>query len=45
MSKLHCDISMSLDGFITGPDEGVEKPLGDDAGAAPRLDVRRKDRR
>jgi dihydrofolate reductase len=32
MSKLHCDISMSLDGFITGPDEGVEKPLGDDAG-------------
>jgi dihydrofolate reductase len=32
MSKIHCDISMSLDGFITGPDEGVGKPLGDDAG-------------
>ncbi len=32
MSKVHCDISMSVDGFITGPNEGVEKPLGDDAG-------------
>jgi dihydrofolate reductase len=32
MNKVHFDISMSLDGFITGPDEGVEKPLGDDAG-------------
>jgi len=32
MSKVHCDISMSVDGFITGPDEGVESPLGDDAG-------------
>jgi dihydrofolate reductase len=32
MSKLHCDLSMSLDGFITGPGEGIEKPLGDDAG-------------
>jgi len=27
MTKVHSDISMSLDGFITGPDEGVEKPL------------------
>jgi dihydrofolate reductase len=32
MSKVYADISMSLDGFITGPDEGVAKPLGDDAG-------------
>src|SRR5215813_14727628 len=32
MTRVHCDLSMSLDGFITGPDEGVEKPLGDDAG-------------
>jgi dihydrofolate reductase len=32
MSTVYLDISMSLDGFITGPDEGVEKPLGDDAG-------------
>jgi dihydrofolate reductase len=33
MSKTHCDISMSLDGFITGPNEGVGNPLGDDNGA------------
>jgi dihydrofolate reductase len=32
MTKVHFDVSMSLDGFITGPDEGVEKPLGHDAG-------------
>jgi len=32
MTKVHFDISMSVDGFITGPDEGVEKPLGDDDG-------------
>jgi hypothetical protein len=32
MTKVHFDISMSLDGFITGPGESVEKPLGDDAG-------------
>ena len=32
MTRVHCDMSMSLDGFITGPDEGVQKPLGDDAG-------------
>ena len=32
MSKTHCDISMSLDGFITGPNEGVGNPLGDDDG-------------
>jgi dihydrofolate reductase len=32
MSKTHCDISMSLDGFITGPNAGVGNPLGDDHG-------------
>src|SRR6266702_6972530 len=32
MTTVHFDISMSLDGFITGPGEGVEKPLGDDDG-------------
>lgn len=32
MSKTHCDISMSLDGFITGPNAGVGNPLGDDDG-------------
>src|SRR5262249_26493515 len=32
MSKTQCDISMSLDGFITGPNEGVGNPLGDDDG-------------
>jgi dihydrofolate reductase len=32
MTKVHFDVSMSVDGFITGPDEGVAKPLGDDAG-------------
>ena len=33
MSKVYLDISMSLDGFITEPDEGIGKPLaGDDPG-------------
>jgi hypothetical protein len=30
MPKVVPDISMSLDGFITGPNEGVVNPLGDD---------------
>jgi dihydrofolate reductase len=30
MTKVVLDISMSLDGFITGPNEGVGNPLGDD---------------
>ncbi len=29
MTKLTLDISMSLDGFIAGPDAGFEKPLGE----------------
>jgi hypothetical protein len=28
MSVVHLDISMSLDGLITGPNEGVGNPLG-----------------
>jgi dihydrofolate reductase len=32
MTTTHCEISMSLDGFITGPNEGVGNPLGDDDG-------------
>jgi dihydrofolate reductase len=28
MSKLRFDISMSLDGFIAGPDQSLENPLG-----------------
>jgi dihydrofolate reductase len=32
MTKVYFDVSVSVDGFITGPDEDVAKPLGDDAG-------------
>jgi dihydrofolate reductase len=32
MTKVHLHISMSLDGFVTGPKEGVGNPLGDDDG-------------
>jgi dihydrofolate reductase len=32
MPKVLVDISMSLDGFITGPNAGVGNPLGDDDG-------------
>ena len=28
MSKLRLKISMSLDGFVAGPDQSVENPLG-----------------
>jgi dihydrofolate reductase len=31
MAKVTADMSISLDGFITGPDNGVEKPLGEAA--------------
>lgn len=30
MPKLICDITMSLDGFITGPNPSVEQPLLDE---------------
>jgi hypothetical protein len=29
MGKVTVDISMSLDGFIAGPNDSVENPLGD----------------
>src|SRR3979490_2760808 len=29
MSRLRLDISMSLDGFVAGPNQGVENPLGE----------------
>jgi dihydrofolate reductase len=32
MARVSSDLSMSLDGFITGPNEGVGNPLGDDGG-------------
>jgi len=32
MTRVLVDVSMSLDGFITGPNEGVGNPLGDDDG-------------
>jgi dihydrofolate reductase len=28
MSKLRCQISISVDGFVAGPDQGTEHPLG-----------------
>jgi hypothetical protein len=32
MGKVVINMSMSLDGFITEPNEGVGNPLGDDPG-------------
>jgi dihydrofolate reductase len=32
MGEVVFDISMSLDGVITGPNEGIEHPLGEDDG-------------
>jgi hypothetical protein len=32
MSQLTCDLSMSLDGFITDPHTRPEAPIGDDDG-------------
>jgi len=29
MSKLRCHISMSLDGFVAGPNQSAENPLGE----------------
>jgi dihydrofolate reductase len=43
MSRVTCEISMSLDGFITGPNVRVGDGMGDD-GDPPRLEVRREDR-
>jgi dihydrofolate reductase len=32
VTKVYADITMSLDGFITVPDDGSDNPLGDDPG-------------
>ncbi len=29
MSKLRCHISISLDGFVAGPNQSAENPLGE----------------
>jgi hypothetical protein len=29
MSKLRCQITMSLDGFVAGPNQSMENPLGE----------------
>jgi hypothetical protein len=29
MSKLRLNVTMSLDGYIAGPNQGVENPLGE----------------
>ena len=28
MSKVFCDLSMSLDGYVAGPEQTLEEPLG-----------------
>jgi hypothetical protein len=33
------ELSVSLDGFVAGPNVDVDRPLGDGGGQAPRLDV------
>ena len=35
MGKLTLDISMSLDGFIAGPNQTLDEPLGRGRRAAP----------
>ncbi|MCA2221131.1 dihydrofolate reductase family protein [Nonomuraea aurantiaca] len=37
MSKVTCDIAMSVDGFVAGPNQSLEKPLGE--GAEQRLHI------
>ena len=29
MSKVTCDMAMSLDGFVAGPDQSLENPFGE----------------
>jgi hypothetical protein len=43
MARVICDMSASLDGYVTGPNDSRENPFGD--GDAARLDLRRGDRR
>ena len=35
MSKVNCDMSMSVDGFVAGPNQSLANPLGE--GAEDRL--------
>lgn len=37
MGKVVSDMSMSLDGFITGPNDSVEQPLGEGGERLPIL--------
>ena len=44
MTTLRCDISISLDGFVAGPNATIESPLGDgvrlfDGGERAKLEV------
>jgi dihydrofolate reductase len=32
MSKVNCDMAMSLDGFVAGPNQSLENPFGEGAG-------------
>ncbi|WP_327590615.1 dihydrofolate reductase family protein [Nonomuraea sp. NBC_00507] len=32
MSKVTCDMAMSLDGFVAGPNQSLDKPFGDGVG-------------
>jgi len=32
IAQVICDMSMSLDGFVTGPNDSRENPFGDGAG-------------
>ena len=32
MTRVICDMSMSLDGYVTGPNDSRENPFGDGAG-------------
>jgi hypothetical protein len=45
MGDVVLDISMSLDGFVTGPNVGIEHPLGEDGERSARLDVRPRPQR
>jgi hypothetical protein len=42
MTRVITSLSMSVDGFITGPDPAREQPLGDGGHAALRLVRRRR---
>ena len=41
MGKVFASITTSVDGYVTGPDDGPGKGLGEGGEAAPLLGVRR----